>query len=153
VFFKARCDGCHGGPGFSDDDFHVIGVPAAAGKQPERARAAALEFLATSPFTATGPFSDDRSGAAVPPATAAVEGAYHTPSLRNVRRTAPYGHNGVFATLEDVVDFHLQGGQGKVDAKLTSVTLSTAERASLLAFLRALDAEDPPLPWSFWPDR
>jgi cytochrome c peroxidase len=153
VFFKARCDACHSGPTFSDDDFHVLGVPPAPGKEPERARAAALELLAKSPFTAGGPFSDDRSGAPLPPVTPATEGAYRTPSLRNVSRTAPYGHNGTFATLDEVVDFHLKGGGGTVDAKLAPVNLSSSERSSLLAFLKALDSGDPPLPWSFWPDR
>ena len=33
-------------------------------------------------------------------------GAFRTPSLRNVAKTAPYMHNGVFLTLRDVVSFY-----------------------------------------------
>ncbi|MDZ7597503.1 MAG: hypothetical protein U5J82_04235 [Desulfobacterales bacterium] len=33
-------------------------------------------------------------------------GKFKVPTLRNVARSAPYGHNGVFPTLRDVVDFH-----------------------------------------------
>ncbi len=61
VFFKAGCSGCHSGPTLTDDDFHVVGVPPAEGKSPERARAAALELLATSPFAVNGPFHDGPS--------------------------------------------------------------------------------------------
>jgi cytochrome c peroxidase len=135
VFFAAGCDGCHSGPLFSDDDFHAISSAPA-----ERARAEALEVLARSPFNAAGPFHDGAPGE-VPGATAQDEGAYRTPSLRNVNRTGPWGHDGAFATLESVVDFHLP----------SSVT--AAERASLVAFLRALNASDPPSPWNNWPGR
>ncbi|MBK7857970.1 MAG: hypothetical protein IPJ65_04950 [Archangiaceae bacterium] len=146
TFFKAGCAECHAGPQLTDDRFHALGVPAAEGKPVERARAEALEHLAASPFRADGPFSDDVTGMAVPAATAADEGAYHTPTLRNVSRTAPYGHNGTFATLDAAVDFHFQHGVSKV-------TLAAPEREALLDFLKALEVESPPLPWSNWPDR
>ncbi len=135
VFFAAGCEGCHSGPTLSDDGFHALSTAVT-----ERARAEALEVLARSPFNAAGPFHDGEPGE-VPVATAQDEGAYRTPSLRNVNRTGPWGHDGAFATLESVVDFHLP----------SSVT--AAERKSLLAFLRALDATDPPSPWNNWPGR
>ena len=69
------------------------------------------------------------------------EGAYHTPSLRNVARTGPWGHDGTFTTLEAAVDFH------------RPETVTATERAALLAFLRALDARDPPSPCNNWPNR
>ena len=36
----------------------------------------------------------------------AVNGAFKVPTLRNVARTAPYGHNGYFATLAEIVHFY-----------------------------------------------
>ena len=40
--------------------------------------------------------------------------AFKTPTLRNVALTAPYMHNGVFATLEEVIEFYNEGGaEGK----------------------------------------
>jgi cytochrome c peroxidase len=37
---------------------------------------------------------------------AAQYGKFKVPTLRNVARSAPYGHNGVFPTLREVVNFH-----------------------------------------------
>src|SRR5690606_24523207 len=89
---------------------------------------------------------------------AAALGAFLTPSLRNVVYTAPYGHNGVFATLDDVIEHHLVGGArsgflGEVAPQLSPVTLSDDEKGALLELLIALDGQVPPPPWADWPDR
>jgi cytochrome c peroxidase len=70
-------------------------------------------------------------------------GAFKTPMLRNVGRTAPYMHDGSLATLEDVVDFYNRGGNdnpGK-SSGVKPLYLSDEEKAALTAFLRALDSE------------
>ena len=71
--------------------------------------------------------------------------AFKTPSLRNVELTAPYMHNGVYRTLEDVVDFYDRGGGAGIGIELPNQTLSpeplrlsARERRDLIAFLRAL---------------
>src|SRR5262249_19301265 len=71
--------------------------------------------------------------------------AFKTPSLRNVAVTAPYMHNGVFQTLEEVVDFYERGGGAGVGAAVPNQTLSpsplrltAADRRDLIAFLDAL---------------
>jgi cytochrome c peroxidase len=152
VFAKSGCLACHGGPYLSDGGFHRLGVPdGAAG--PDRGRAAGLEALARSEFTLAGPYSDDPSAFQPPPApTAADEGAFKTPSLRNLARTAPYGHNGSFATLEEVVDFHLQGGGSGADPLLQPRALSSWDRDALVEFLRSLQGADPGRPWDYWPE-
>ena len=38
------------------------------------------------------------------------KGAFKTPTLREIHRTAPYMHDGSEATLEDVVEFYIKGG-------------------------------------------
>lgn len=85
-FGKGRCASCHGGSFFSDFDFHSLGVPQG-------------EF---------GPYihGQDVGRASV---TYELRDRYkfRTPSLIYVSRTPPYGHNGVFKTLEEVVMFHL----------------------------------------------
>ena len=43
----------------------------------------------------------------------AVDGAFKTPSLRNVELTGPYFHNGGQATLEQVIHFYNRGGDRK----------------------------------------
>ena len=83
------------------------------------------------------------------------DGGFLTPSLRNLARTAPYGHNGFFATLEAVVDFHLMGGgQG---SELMPQTLKAEQRSDLITFLQALEGRYPSDPtiapdWWSWPN-
>ncbi|MDP2275562.1 MAG: cytochrome c peroxidase [Archangium sp.] len=134
VFFTAGCAECHSGPQLSDDAFHSIGRPETEG------RAQALEALALSPFNAAGAFHDG-TPELIPSPSAEDEGAYHTPSLRNVARTGPWGHDGAFTTLEAAVDAHLPS------------RVSGAERPALILFLRSLEARDPPSPWNNWPNR
>ena len=78
---------------------------------------------------------------------AAVNGAFKTPSLRNVELTAPYMHNGGMATLEQVVqfyargsDFGLQNVQDLAPA-IIPLPLTPADIDALVAFLRALTDE------------
>jgi cytochrome c peroxidase len=112
-----------------------------------------LEILGRSEFTLAGPYSDDPGAFQPPPSPAAAdEGAFKTPSLRNLARTAPYGHNGSFATLEEVVDFHLQGGGSGADPLLQPHVLSSGDRAALLELLRSLEGADPGRPWNYWPE-
>jgi cytochrome c peroxidase len=157
VFAKAGCFDCHNGPNLSDEAFHNLGVPSVpeAGLDEGRSELA-LAQLAESPFSAAGEFFDGDSKVSAP--APAVLGGFRTPSLRNLGRSQPYGHNGAFATLEDVVDFHLEGGGsdpnhylGKVDPRLKKVELSADDRAALIAFLKALDGAYPALPWGQWP--
>ena len=87
----------------------------------------------------------------------AVDGAFKVPTLRNVELTGPYFHNGGQATLEQVIDFYdrggdrrvqggrdttaLPGGASNLDPGLSPLGLTIEERASLVAFLRALTDE------------
>jgi hypothetical protein len=83
-----------------------------------------------------------------PPANsrAAVNGAFKTPSLRNVELTGPYMHNGSMSTLEQVVEFYNRGGnfvnnEGDPDIGPIGLQLqppSTHTKAELVAFLKAL---------------
>lgn len=63
-------------------------------------------------------------------------GAFRTPSLRNVGRTAPYMHDGSVKTLEEAVDIELYY---RAQRNGQSATLTAFERAGLLVFLRTLD--------------
>jgi cytochrome c peroxidase len=85
------------------------------------------------------------------PGRALVEGvpnnqfAFKVPGLRNVALTAPYMHNGVFKTLEQVIDFYDRGGAAGLGIQVASQTLSPTplkltgeEKRDLVAFLQAL---------------
>ncbi|MFP2911046.1 cytochrome-c peroxidase [Pyxidicoccus sp. 3LFB2] len=162
VFARAGCTTCHGGPLLTDERFHNLGVPALPGDAPDPGRQQGLARVTADPLNARGAFHDgpheDVPGDS-PPSPADL-GAFRTPSLRNVALSGPYGHNGRFATLEEVVDFHLQGGGrggtgflGEVSPALVPVVLDTDERAALLAFLRSLDGRYPGPPWNNWPEK
>lgn len=66
--------------------------------------------------------------------------AYRTPMLREVAATAPYMHDGSLPTLEAVVAYYDRGGAGAPGQSplIAPLQLSAAERAALVAFLRAL---------------
>ena len=157
VFAGAGCLECHAGPQLSDSKFHNLGVPAAAGQDPDQGRVTGLALLVNSPFNESGPFYNGAAPAASD--MTPVLGGFRTPSLRNLSKSAPYGHNGSFPTLESVVDFHLQGGGkgmsgfvGDVDPKLVPTSLSSDDRDALIEFLKALTGKYPGLPWGQWPN-
>jgi cytochrome c peroxidase len=89
-FGTAGCASCHSGPLFSDQDFHALGLPAFG---PGRTRS--FDKM---------PRDVGRMGE-----TDLLSDAYRfrTPSLRNVALTAPYGHNGAYPNLGDMIRHHL----------------------------------------------
>jgi len=109
---RANCSACHTGANFTDERFHNTGV-APGSADPGR-------------FTVTGDSAD--------------YGAFKTPTLREVARTAPYMHDGSLRTLEAVIDFYDRGGglDRFLDHELHALHLSRRDKQDLLAFLRSL---------------
>jgi cytochrome c peroxidase len=129
-----------------------------SGMSADRGRADGLAILAASRFNAQGVFFDGPAPAAPPTVTDADLAAFRTPSLRNVASTAPYGHDGRFAKLEDVVAYLLGGGGaadpahlGTVDPNLVARAIPQPDVEALVAFLGALNGVSPPPPWNDWP--
>lgn len=143
AFVKAKCIDCHSGPSLSDGKFYDMKVPLLPGAGPDRGRAKGLEILAGNVFNAQGPYYDREGDPPVlpPAATPADEGAFRTPTLRNIGRTAPYGHNGFYPTLDAILAAH---GEVKLDAEQTN---------SIMVLLLSLDGAYPQRPWSDWPAR
>ena len=77
----------------------------------------------------------------------AVDGAFKTPSTRNVELTAPFFHNGGVATLTQLVDFYNRGGdfasqnKDNLDPDIQMLRLSDDDKRYLVAFLLALTDE------------
>ncbi|MSR46507.1 MAG: cytochrome-c peroxidase [Planctomycetes bacterium] len=120
---KAGCWKCHAGPNFSDEKFHNTGIGSKDGV-PEAAR-----------FAVTGDEAD--------------RGAWKTPTLRMVAKTAPYMHDGSLATLDEVVRFYARGGNpnAQLDAKVQPFEISDDDVAAMVAFMDALSRSgDPPPP-------
>lgn len=68
---------------------------------------------------------------------------FRTPSLRNIALTAPYMHNGVFQTLEEVVDHYIRASSinpeiEQIDSKVQALHLKEEEVTAIIEFLNAL---------------
>ena len=112
---KARCYICHGGDQLTDESFHNTGVAWRSGRLQDEGRA-----------RVTGKVYD--------------RGAFKTPTLREVARTAPYMHDGSIGTLEAVIEFYDRGGNANPyrDENIVPLHLSAVEKRALVSFLRAL---------------
>lgn len=144
---RGRCVLCHAGPNFSDGEFHNIGLPKRPGQPPDQGRFLGIRKVQADRFNGLGEFSD-----APDPETniklryLAVKlnhlGEFKTPTLRHVAATAPYMHDGRFATLRDVIDFYseLPGEPaiGHREETLVPLRLTESEKNDLEAFLRSL---------------
>jgi cytochrome c peroxidase len=71
--------------------------------------------------------------------------AFKTSTLRNITLTAPYMHNGVYNTLEEVIEFYNRGGGAGLGIKLENQTLpddklhlTSEEKKALLVFMESL---------------
>ncbi|HEX6883920.1 MAG TPA: cytochrome c peroxidase [Planctomycetota bacterium] len=86
----------------------------------------------------------NHGGAVVPGERVAVNGAFKTPTLRNVELTGPYMHNGSMATLEQVVEFYARAGDFEAvnwrdkDIDVAGFGLSQEELGAIVAFLKTL---------------
>jgi cytochrome c peroxidase len=124
---KAKCTNCHDGLLLTDQEYHNVGIGMDAAK-PDVGR-----FVVTKIDKDTG--------------------AFKTPTLLDISKSAPYFHNGSTATLEEAVDIMLNGGKKNKfldTTNLKPVKLAKGEKEDLLAFLRALDVDyavtEPTLP-------
>jgi cytochrome c peroxidase len=123
---KARCAECHTPPFFSDSflaaggAYHNAGVGFEGKKDTEVDAGRQTVSKSDSDF-----------------------GAFKTPSLRNVSKSAPYFHDGSAATLEVAVEFMAKGGykNKNLDPKFGDRGLSKEELGSIVAFLSSLDCE------------
>ena len=125
VFFgRGRCVTCHVGFNFTDESYRNLGVGIDA-PEPDLGRYAVTRR------------DEDR-------------GAFKTPTLRDVARTAPYMHDGSEATLIDVVEFYDRGGKLNpwLSKDMQPLSLSAQEKRDLVAFMESLNGTisntDPP---------
>jgi cytochrome c peroxidase len=130
---RAKCATCHFVPNFNGvkppyvgSEFEVLGTPQDAGFKE---------------------LSSDKGRYMINKAPETLH-AFRTGSIRNAEFTGPYMHNGVFKTLEEVIDFYDDGGgQGKKLAVNNqtlpgdSLKLSSLEKKELLAFIHSLNEE------------
>ncbi|WP_418647864.1 cytochrome-c peroxidase [Thauera butanivorans] len=128
---RARCANCHFGPLLADGRFHNLGISFFGEPSEDLGR-----------YHVTGRSAD--------------AGAFRTASLRHVADSAPYMHNGLFRTLEGVINLYDRGGgetwarsaaeaahplyaaAARKSLQLRPLQLTDGEKAALLAFLKTL---------------
>jgi cytochrome c peroxidase len=113
---KAKCSACHHGFNFLDDGFHNVGVKPLPG-------------------------IEDKGRYTQRPVRVNL-GAFKTPTLRNIALRGPYMHNGIYKTLEEVVEHYNRGGDVKdnLDPNMNprGLGLSRSEVADVVEFLKTL---------------
>lgn len=148
---NGQCIICHKGPMLSDGLFHNVGLQQSG---MDHGRKTAIDGLLTDAWNGAGAYSDDkRAGGnkldALKTLTDAdKDGAFKTPTLRNVALTAPYMHTGKVASLADVVEFYNRGGDaagtfpGLRTATIVPLNLTAEEKAALVTLLESLTGRE-----------
>ena len=151
---KAACSDCHNGPFFTDQKFHNLGVPQTGPNVPasDQGRFQDVAELLKHPLNSASAYSDAPTIGWLDGLEQrdADRGKFRTATLRSVGKTAPYMHDGAFATLRDVIDFYNRGGgdtglfAGDKDVRMAPLLLSDKEIAQIIAFLETLTGEPVP---------
>lgn len=146
---KANCTACHNGPLLSDEQYYNAGVPPYAGWEDDPLAQITFRFELYAKGSTEELYrkTKDDPGLYFRSKDARHKGKFRTPSLRYTKYTYPYMHNGMLATLRDVVEFYNAGGGENEFAKTKSplikpLGLSDAEIDDLVAFLESLSGEE-----------
>ena len=139
---KGGCTECHYGVNLSDDKFHALHMPENPDHQKDP------RITATRRFVAKVYHYEDYANLSEDPGRYLITKdkkdwkAFRTPTLREVAKTAPYMHNGIFVTLDEVIDFFDRGG-GQGNTTIKPINLNPEEKKYLKIFLvEALSGED-----------
>jgi cytochrome c peroxidase len=131
---KAKCGTCHYMPLFNGTfppryikiETEIIGVPQAIGKNK---------------------IDNDMGRYMIVPVTSQKH-AFKIVTVRNAALTAPYMHNGVFTTLQQVVNFYNKGGGAGMGIKIDnqtlpadSLNLTPKESDEIIAFIKTLNSK------------
>lgn len=144
---RAKCTGCHSGPTLSDEAFHNVGFR--EGRE-DLGRKEGIKKWRNSEFHAASEYSDAPNGVQANrvkllSSKEGGEGAIKTPPLRNVSKTAPYGHSGAFDSLMEVLEFYNElphkPAVGVRDNELDELNFGEGELKAIVAFLESLEGE------------
>lgn len=142
---RGRCVQCHNGPRLTNEYFHNTGVPLRDPTDRPDGQFVFSPELKQDPFRCGGAYADgkDVRNACLATETLPVEprlaGAFKTPTLRGLRHTAPYMHNGVYATLDDVIDHYDRAADGHLGSpEIFALALTPEERRGLKCLLETL---------------
>jgi cytochrome c peroxidase len=157
---KAACDECHRGATFTDFKFHNIGCPQQGEfvLETDVGRSGGISQVKADIYNRAGEYSDriDHTHLAALAVVEADIGAFKTATLRNLSKTAPYMHDGVYSNLWDVVNHYNFGGgtgaySGTKEVTIAPLLLDARELDDIVEFLRSLD-DGPALPTPAFPE-
>ncbi|SFL12026.1 cytochrome c peroxidase [Pseudovibrio ascidiaceicola] len=145
---KAGCSTCHDGALISNQKYYNLGVPAYDGWEDDELAQITFRFELYAKGSTEEKYRKwkDDPGLYFVTKQNADLGKFRVPSLRYTKYTAPYMHNGMLETLEDVVEFYNQGG-GTNDWAATKTDLikplglTDKEKADLVAFVESFTGE------------
>ena len=134
------CSNCHSGPLFTNKEFHNIGtgIPAK-----DNGRSEVIESVIRDEFNCLGKYSDAKPDQCVELKYInrnkhSLSGAFKTSSLRGIKYTAPYMHDGRYMTLNEVMDHYTRMGKLPRQTDLTLIDLSKDQKADIVNFLMTL---------------
>jgi len=131
---KGKCAECHHGVNLSDDKFYALNVP----ENPAYVNDAQIAI--TRRFVAKVYHYKDYKNLREDPGRYLITTdlkdwkAFRTPTLREIIKTGPYMHNGIFQSMDEVVDFFDRGG-GADNKVLKPLNLTSDEKRYLKTFL------------------
>jgi cytochrome c peroxidase len=121
IFFgeKGGCTACHVGANLTDELYHNLGIGMHV-DEPDH-----------------GLFAQSKDEK--------HKGAFKTPTIRNVAKSAPYMHDGSQQTLEEVVEWYAKGGfpNATLDPKIKKLDLSEQDKKDLVEFMKACSSDFP----------
>ncbi|MEL6520846.1 MAG: cytochrome c peroxidase [Pseudomonadota bacterium] len=145
---KANCSSCHNGKLMSDMQFHNVSVPPNPSLAEDPLRQVTFRYLMRNLDVEPEIYDalDRDPGRYLSTKDPQDLGKFRTPPLRYLKYTAPYMHNGVFYTLEEVVEFYNVGGTQDVfqtkSPLLQPLNLSRQEKQALVAFLESMSGSE-----------
>jgi cytochrome c peroxidase len=148
---KGKCTDCHNDVNLSDDKFYALNVPENPILLNDPRVTATMRFVAK-----VYHYKDYRDLKEDPGRYLITKDkkdwkAFRTPTLREIAKTGPYMHNGVFNSLDEVIDFFNTGG-GKGNKHLKPLGLSPEEKRQLKVFMEeALTGEETTLMYPLIP--
>jgi cytochrome c peroxidase len=139
---KGKCLDCHDGADLTDDRFYALDVPENPKLLDDPRVTTTMRFVAKVYHYDKYQTLKEDPGRYLITKDRKDWKAFRTPTLRYIAKTGPYMHNGVFESLDQVIEFFDKGG-GKGNTVLKPLGLSDEEKRYLKVFLtEALTGEE-----------
>ncbi|MCB1775181.1 MAG: c-type cytochrome [Gammaproteobacteria bacterium] len=142
---KTQCMQCHNGALLANGGFHNVGSGSFYEGTLDFGRSLGLQAAIIDEFNCLGNYSDaskvDCHQLRFADTSHPQDGAFKTPSLRNLGMTAPYFHDGRFDTLSDVMHYYNQPPTNNGPHELRPLQLNDEQLAAIVAFLDMLNEE------------